>query len=1010
MKKLLIGLAVFLGLIIVLVSVLPIIFKDDIKAAIDKQIDESLNAKVFYDVDNLDLSLISHFPSLSVGMGNFGIVGIDHFEGDTLVSVGSFEVAVNLFSLFGDKISVDGIYLDNAKVNVIVLEDGSANYDIAVAAEETAETTEDSSSGSVDIGIDRWEIKNTTVIYDDRSMPFYMKLEGLSHSGSGDFGSNIFDMVSTTSIANMDVSFDGIEYLSDKQLLAEVTMGMDLNAMKFTFKENNIMLNDFGLGFDGFIEMPGDDITMDMSFAAKETAFKNVLSLVPGVFLEGFEEMKTAGDFKFDGKVVGTYNETTMPAFNIGLQVSDAMFQYPDLPTAITNINTSMRIDNKDGNIDNTVIDISQFHMDMGNNPVDAKLLIKNLVNYDVDADISARLNLAELATMVPMDGLNMKGMFSANLKASGVYDSIAQIIPTVNLQMALQNGFVKYDEYPIPMENIQMKASVLNTSGKMAETLIKVDQFGMLLDGEKIGATLTLENLNDYTWDLALHGGVDLEKVMKIFPQEGMQLSGKIKADVDSKGKMSDLEAERYGRLTTSGNIAINDLYFVSEDLPQGFKIIESKASFDPKAIQLSKFDAEVGRSDMEVNGTITNYLAYALNENAVLEGTVIFKSRRFDLNEWMTDEESTTTTGEDTTSLEVIRVPEDIVFVLRSSIDEVLYDNLTLTNLAGNIIVRDGAVNLSGVGFNLLDGKFKMDGSYVTKDLENPEFDFDFGVQSMSIAKSYQAFNMIQMLTPIAQHITGNFSTNFKMSGALGQDMMPIYESINGAGLLNVAKAAIKDVKILQQVSSLTKLGANSSLSSGTIADITNLAMSAEIIGGRFYVDPFDINLGGRTANVSGSTGLDGGLDYVLSTVVPSGAAGDAVNKALASITGGNNVVGQDINLKLAITGTYDNPKVGIAGAEPGVKGAATAAQTAVKEQAKEELEVQKEKAKEELDAQKKEAEAQLKEEQKKLEEKATKELQEALKDTTISAPVEEATNLIKGLLKKKKKEGGQ
>lgn len=1008
MKKLIIGIVVIIALLMVTLLALPVIFKDDIKAAIDQEMDQSLNAKVFYDVDKLDLSLLSHFPSLSVQMDQFGIVGVGPFENDTLVSIGSFEVAVNLFSLFGDNISVDGIYLDRARMNIIILEDGTANYDIAVASEE-APTSASEPGGTMNISIKRWEFKNTTVIYDDRSIPFYMSLQGLQHEGSGDFGSNVFDMISTSSVADLDVAYDGLEYISNKQLNAEVTLGIDLDAMKFTFKENNVRLNDFVMGVDGFLEMPADDIVMDLSFAAKETDFKNVLSLVPGMFLEGFEALKTSGEFQFDARVNGTYNETSMPAFRIALQVSDAMLQYPDLPTAITNINTNMVIDNKDGITDNTTIDISQFHMDLGNNPVDGKLLIKNLVNYDMNADINARLNLAELASMVPMDGLSMKGIFAANLKASGVYDSIAQKIPTINLQMALNDGFIKYDEYPIPMEDIQMKASVTNSTGKMTETLIKVDQFVMLLDGEKMEATLRLENLNDYTWELALHGGVDLEKLLKIFPQEGMQLSGKIKADIDSKGKMSDLEAERYSRLATSGDILVSDLYFKSDDLPQGFKIVGAEASFDPTAIQLSRFDAELGRSDMQVNGAISNYMAYALDENATLEGNFIFKSRKFDLNEWMTDEDASTS-DQDTSSLEVIRVPENIAFVLRSNIDEVLYDNLTLTNVKGDIIVRDGAVNLNGVGFNLLEGQFRMNGAYVTKNLDNPEFDFDFGIEGMSIAKSYQAFNMIQVLAPIAQHVTGNFSTDFKMKGRLGQDMMPIYETINGAGLLNVAKAAVKDVKILQQVSSLTKLGANSNLSSGTMADITNLVMSAEIKGGRFFVDPFDINLAGRTANISGSTSLDGGLDYVLSTVIPAGAGGDAVNAALASITGGSNLVGENINLKLAITGTYDNPKVGIAGAQPGAKGAANAAQTAVKAEAKEQLNVQKEKVSEELDTQKKQAETQLKQEQEKLEDKANKEIQEALKDSTLAAPVEEAKDLIKGLLKKKKKEGGQ
>ena len=107
-----------------------------------------------------------------------------------------------------------------------------------------------------------------------------------------------------------------------------------------------------------------------------------------------------------------------------------------------------------------------------------------------------------------------------------------------------------------------------------MAETVITLDDFTMLVDGEKLGANMVIRDLDNYNWDVQVNGGIDLEKITKIFPLEGMTLAGKIKADIDTKGKMSDLEAERYGKLPTSGSMTVSNLDFKSDDLPQGFGI----------------------------------------------------------------------------------------------------------------------------------------------------------------------------------------------------------------------------------------------------------------------------------------------------------------------------------------------------------------------------------------------------------------------------------------------------
>ena len=204
MKKIFIGIAIVLGLLIVSILVAPIIFKDDIRKAIDQTMDENLNAKVFYDTDQFSLSLISNFPDFTVSMSDFGIVGLGAFSADTLVSVGSFEISVDLMSaVSGDQIKINEVLLNEPKINVLVLPDGSANYDIAKESDAPTEVTETPEEGSSDLSIciEKWAITNGQLKYIDKSMNFYTTLIDLNHEGSGDFTVDVFEMNTTTEIA-----------------------------------------------------------------------------------------------------------------------------------------------------------------------------------------------------------------------------------------------------------------------------------------------------------------------------------------------------------------------------------------------------------------------------------------------------------------------------------------------------------------------------------------------------------------------------------------------------------------------------------------------------------------------------------------------------------------------------------------------------------------------------------------------------------------------------------------
>ena len=77
-KYILRGFLILFLLIIATISIVPLIYKEDIIKLIKQQSDQHINADLSFD--DLDLSLLSTFPSMSLEIDNLTISGKDTFQ------------------------------------------------------------------------------------------------------------------------------------------------------------------------------------------------------------------------------------------------------------------------------------------------------------------------------------------------------------------------------------------------------------------------------------------------------------------------------------------------------------------------------------------------------------------------------------------------------------------------------------------------------------------------------------------------------------------------------------------------------------------------------------------------------------------------------------------------------------------------------------------------------------------------------------------------------------------
>src|SRR5688500_5535670 len=149
-KRILKWTGITLLVLIVLLALVPVLFKDKIVAIVKQQANENLNAKV--DFGDFDLSLIASFPDFRFKMQDLRVIGVEEFQNDTLAYIGALKADINIRSvLSGGQYHINSIIVDRPRIMAKVLKSGKANWDIAKPSADTTATPEDTSATKFDL-------------------------------------------------------------------------------------------------------------------------------------------------------------------------------------------------------------------------------------------------------------------------------------------------------------------------------------------------------------------------------------------------------------------------------------------------------------------------------------------------------------------------------------------------------------------------------------------------------------------------------------------------------------------------------------------------------------------------------------------------------------------------------------------------------------------------------------------------------------------------------------------
>ena len=424
MKKFVKIAAIVVAVILAVALIVPFALRGKIADIVKREANEMLAAKL--DFEKLDISLLRHFPNASLDLKGLTLVGVDRFEGDTIVAAQRISVVVNLMSLFGDSgFEVTKVILSSPAVHAHKLADGAVNWDVMKPSDEAAEETpaeESSEPSSFRMSVRDFRISDAAIRYEDDSTNMRFSTAPLSLRLRGNMSADRTDLDLRLTAQEMRFVSGGIPLLSGAEAELVAVIDADLANNRFTFSRNMLRLNAISVGLDGWVELGDDAVVMDLTAGCDKVQFKDVLSLIPAFYTREFKNLTAGGELSMALWAKGEMRGSALPAFELKTEVRNGSFQYSSLPKAVTDINIAARVSNPGSVMDKTVVDLSKFGLRMAGNSVAATFYATNLVSDPVfRASADGRVDLGAVKEVYPLEkGVDLGGLITADLKLSG--------------------------------------------------------------------------------------------------------------------------------------------------------------------------------------------------------------------------------------------------------------------------------------------------------------------------------------------------------------------------------------------------------------------------------------------------------------------------------------------------------------------------------------------------------------------------------------------------------------
>ncbi|MCP3932018.1 MAG: AsmA family protein [Bacteroidetes bacterium] len=521
LKRFLIILAIFFGVVLIAAAVIASIFEKQIGNKLISEINKQLNSEL--SVSEFDISIFSGFPKASANLREVTIGK----EGEAdLLKTETVAFRFGLFSLFGSSIKVESVLIENGALNVLIDKRGRGNYKVL---KEKEQQTAEAGGGSLAITLKEAKLKNIELIYSNEKEKVESKTLIEDAVFSGEFSSKNFSLSSLAKLKSNYLSIDDKRFLVGTDMGYEANLMVNLKEGTYDFQDVELAVASNLVHLDGLMEVSEENTHFDLIFNSDEAHLEGLFQLLPEEYLEYFNDFTSRGVFQVNGTLKGNSNERENPAIDVKLAFEDGKISSEKLEDAFKDVSFKATFSNgtKQTNA-SSVLEISDLKGYFNRELTEVKFRLNNLDDpyiyflFDGTLPLNSIYGLFDTPSITKGGGeieikrLELKGSYKDMLNPN----FIARVeaggqIELDDASLTINGEKMIVDRGEMILKNNELKIEGVKIEGAGSEILLEGSCYNLL-------PVLFADSLNSKDSELEFEAhlrspNLDLDRLMKL-------------------------------------------------------------------------------------------------------------------------------------------------------------------------------------------------------------------------------------------------------------------------------------------------------------------------------------------------------------------------------------------------------------------------------------------------------------------------------------------------------------
>lgn len=469
-KRILLSLAILLGLVITTGVVIAYVYEDDVKHyALGKLSDYFVSEVV---VEDVDLSLISKFPYASIDFKNILIKDAYRdttIERDTFFYADHVFLEFNIIDLFNEDYTIRKVDVQDGMVALHVNEEGDDNYHILKQREDTT------ASEAFAFALEDVVADNVAVTYiNDRNGQDY-SFERAAVYLKGDFNKDSFALAGQSECFVNHFIANGVDYAHERPAMIDVVLDVNTLDNVVAINAGHVKVEELLFDVDGKVQI-AEDVHCDFLVKGNNIDIRKMYSLLPDKFAQKLNGYDSKGKLEFTSTIKGNVSGEHTPEVIADFSIDNG--KLTQTSTAITLGNLSME-GNYTKPADKTVenLTIKNLSASLKDGNITANIKVKDFANPKLDVGITGNLNLADVQDFVQMDTIeHLAGRIDINTQFSGKAKALQRFTSEyfkrskASGEIAFKNTTVQFKGHPMQYENVNGKFVLKNNDAAIKD------------------------------------------------------------------------------------------------------------------------------------------------------------------------------------------------------------------------------------------------------------------------------------------------------------------------------------------------------------------------------------------------------------------------------------------------------------------------------------------------------------------------------------------------------------